>query len=31
MALDQEIDRLVDKLYHLTPEEIKLVEDRAQK
>lgn len=30
-ALEREIDRLVYTLYDLTPEEIKLVEDRAQK
>jgi hypothetical protein len=30
-ALEREIDRLVYKLYDLTPAEIKLVEDRAQK
>ncbi len=30
-ALEQEIDRLVYKLYDLTPEEIKLVEDRSQR
>lgn len=30
-ALEKQIDRLVYKLYDLTPEEIRLVEDRAQK
>ncbi|MGH7964662.1 MAG: hypothetical protein ACRERD_23095 [Candidatus Binatia bacterium] len=30
-ALEQEIDRLVYKLYDLTPEEIKLVEENGQR
>ena len=30
-ALEREIDRLVCKLYDLTPEEIKLVEESAQR
>lgn len=30
-ALEQEIDRLVYKLYDLTPEEIKLVEESGQR